>query len=157
MSIHPSTDRPRNRHASPLFQLVETHYDELKAVWEDRFEKTHGFWRGFPNTVVARYLDYDPKDAERVVPSCYGLVSPALGWTHLHKTCILMHMRTTLNLDDSLLREAQRLSGLREKTAVVHAGLKALIARQSALRLAALGGTEPKLRTVPRRRMARRR
>lgn len=71
--------------------------------------------------------------------------------------CILMHMRTTLNLDDSLLREAQRLSGLREKTAVVHAGLKALIARQSALRLAALGGTEPELRSVPRRRMARRR
>jgi Arc/MetJ family transcription regulator len=66
-------------------------------------------------------------------------------------------MRTTLNLDDSLLREAQRLSGLREKTAVVHAGLKALIARQSALRLAALGGTEPELRSVPRRRMARRR
>jgi len=71
--------------------------------------------------------------------------------------CILMHMRTTLNLDDSLLREAQRLSGLREKTAVVHAGLKALIARQSALRLAALGGTEPELRPVPRRRVARRR
>jgi Arc/MetJ family transcription regulator len=66
-------------------------------------------------------------------------------------------MRTTLNLDDSLLREAQRLSGLREKTAVVHAGLKALIARQSALRLAALGGTEPELRPVPRRRLARRR
>jgi Arc/MetJ family transcription regulator len=66
-------------------------------------------------------------------------------------------MRTTLNLDDSLLREAQRLSGLREKTAVVHAGLKALIARQSALRLAALGGTEPELRPVPRRRVARRR
>jgi len=80
-----------------------------------------------------------------------------LGWTHLHKMCILMHMRTTLNLDDSLLREAQRLSGLREKTAVVHAGLKALIARQSALRLAALGGTEPELRPVPRRRVARRR
>lgn len=57
-----------------------------------------------------------------------------------------------MNLDDDLLREAQRLTGLREKTAVVHAGLEALIARESARRLAALGGTEPKLRAPRRRR-----
>jgi Arc/MetJ family transcription regulator len=63
-----------------------------------------------------------------------------------------MHMRTTLNLDEGLVERAQRLSGLREKTAVVHAGLEALIARESARRLAALGGTEPRLRQVPRRR-----
>ena len=55
---------------------------------------------------------------------------------------ILVHMRTTLNLDEDLLREAQRLSGLKEKTSVLHAGLEALIARESAKRLAALGGTE---------------
>ena len=61
-------------------------------------------------------------------------------------------MRTTLNLDDRLVREAQRLSGLQGKTAVVHAGLKALIERESARRLAALGGSEPGLDTVPRRR-----
>jgi Arc/MetJ family transcription regulator len=61
-------------------------------------------------------------------------------------------MRTTLNLDENLLREAQRLSGLKEKTAVLHAGLLALIARESARRLAALGGTEKHLRTAPRRR-----
>ena len=65
---------------------------------------------------------------------------------------MLMHMRTTLNIDDRLLKEATRLSGLREKTAVVHAGLGALIARQSARRLAALGGTERGLRTIRRRR-----
>lgn len=63
-----------------------------------------------------------------------------------------MYMRTTLNIDDELLSEAQRLSGLREKTAVVRAGLEALIARESARRLARLGGTEPELAPVPRRR-----
>ena len=61
-------------------------------------------------------------------------------------------MRSTLNIDDELLREAQRLSGLKEKTAVVHAGLHALIARESARRLAALGKSERRLRPVPRRR-----
>ncbi len=66
-------------------------------------------------------------------------------------------MRTTLNLDDSLLKDAQRLSGLKEKTAVLHAGLEALIARESARRLAALGGSEKALRPIPRRRPSRRR
>ena len=55
-------------------------------------------------------------------------------------------------LDEELLAKARRLSGLKEKTAVVHAGLEALIARESARRLAALGGSEPRLRRVPRRR-----
>ena len=67
-----------------------------------------------------------------------------------------MHMRTTLNIDEDLLREARRLTGLTEKTAVVHAGLEALIARESARRLAALGGTEKGLRPIPRRRTNRR-
>lgn len=63
-----------------------------------------------------------------------------------------MHMRTTLIIDDKLLAKAQELSGLQEKTAVLHAGLHALIARESARRLAALGGTERGLKPVPRRR-----
>jgi len=63
-----------------------------------------------------------------------------------------MQMRTTLNLDEKLLTEAARLSGIREKTALLHAGLEALIARESARRLAALGGTERNLRPVRRRR-----
>ena len=65
---------------------------------------------------------------------------------------ILMHMRTTLNIDEALLREAQRLSGLKEKTATVKAALEALIARENARRLAALGGTEAKLQPIRRRR-----
>ena len=60
-------------------------------------------------------------------------------------------MRTTLNIEDDLLAKAQRLSGLKERTAVVREGLIALIERESARRLARLGGTEPLLRRVPRR------
>lgn len=63
-----------------------------------------------------------------------------------------MHMRTTLNIDDRLLQEAARLSGISEKTAIVRAGLEALIARESARRLAALGGSEPAIRPIRRRR-----
>ena len=73
--------------------------------------------------------------------------------THLHQRAILMHMRTTLIIDDDLLAKAQELSGLREKTAVLHAGLQALIARENARRLAALGGTERRLKPTPRRRV----
>jgi Arc/MetJ family transcription regulator len=61
-------------------------------------------------------------------------------------------MRTTLILDDELLERARSLTGLKEKTAMVHAGLEALIARESARRLAALGGSERELRKAPRRR-----
>ena len=70
----------------------------------------------------------------------------------MHHTSIMMHMRTTLNIDDALLGKATQLSGLREKTAVVRAGLEALVARDSARRLAALGGSENAVRPVPRRR-----
>ena len=61
-------------------------------------------------------------------------------------------MRTTLLIDDQLLAQARELTGLLEKTAVVHAGLRALIERAYARRLVALGGTEPALRVTPRRR-----
>ena len=63
-----------------------------------------------------------------------------------------MHMRTTMNLDDALVEEAMQLTGLKEKTAVVHAGLLELIRRESARRLAALGGTDPKAQAPARRR-----
>jgi hypothetical protein len=65
---------------------------------------------------------------------------------------ILMRMRTTLILDDRLVERAQEASGITGTTAVLHAGLLALIARESARRLAALGGSEPTLRPVHRRR-----
>jgi len=67
-----------------------------------------------------------------------------------------MHMRTTLILDDALVARARRLTGIDEKTALVRAGLEALIARAAARRLAALSGTMPDLTTVPRRRPPRR-
>lgn len=63
-------------------------------------------------------------------------------------------MRTTLNLDEALINEAKRLTGITERTAVIHEGLRALIARESARRLALLGGSEPKLERPPRRRVA---
>ena len=65
---------------------------------------------------------------------------------------MLMHMRTTLNIDDGLLREASRLTGVSEKTALVRRGLEALIAHENARRLAALGGSERALKPIPRRR-----
>ena len=66
--------------------------------------------------------------------------------------CILVCMRTTLILRDELVKKAAKLTGIEEKTALLHAGLEALIARESARRLAALGGTEPKLEAPRRRR-----
>jgi Arc/MetJ family transcription regulator len=61
-------------------------------------------------------------------------------------------MRTTLDLDEELIEEARELTGIREKTALLHAGLKALLAREAARRLAAMGGSEPGMRPIPRRR-----
>jgi Arc/MetJ family transcription regulator len=63
-----------------------------------------------------------------------------------------MHMRTTILIDDELLERARQMTGIVEKTALVHAGLEALITREAAKRLAALAGTQPDLRSVPRRR-----
>lgn len=61
-------------------------------------------------------------------------------------------MKTTLNLDDRLLSAAREYTGQKEKTALVHMGLEALIEREAARRLAALGGTMPKLAVVQRKR-----
>ena len=61
-------------------------------------------------------------------------------------------MRTTVNLDEELIEEARRVTGTKETTALIHEGLRALIERESARRLARLGGSEPGLRPVPRRR-----
>ena len=59
-------------------------------------------------------------------------------------------MRTTLNLDDALMEEAAAYAGLKEKTALLHEGLRALIQREAAARLAALGGKDPKAAVAPR-------
>lgn len=60
-------------------------------------------------------------------------------------------MRTTLNIDDELLSEAQRMTGVAEKTALVREGLRALIERESARRLARLGGSNSQLQPIRRR------
>ena len=73
----------------------------------------------------------------------------------------LMHseisMRTTIALDDDLVRTAQEFTGVAEKTALVREALKALIERESARRLASLGGTMPSLKNIGRRRGENRR
>ena len=66
--------------------------------------------------------------------------------------CIGVIMRTTLNIDDALIQKAGQLTGVKEKTSLVRLGLEALIARESAKRLAKLGGTERQLQDIPRRR-----
>ena len=65
---------------------------------------------------------------------------------------MLMHMRTTLNIDEDILQKASQLTGIKEKTSLVLMGLKALITQASQKRLIELGGSEPKLRSIPRRR-----
>ncbi len=52
-----SLSRARNPRQTPLYRLVEAHYEEVKGLWEERFERVYGFWRGFVDDVVNRYLD----------------------------------------------------------------------------------------------------
>jgi Arc/MetJ family transcription regulator len=61
-------------------------------------------------------------------------------------------MRTTLNIEDDLIDQASKMTGIKEKTTLVRLGLEALIARESAKRLAKLGGSEKQLKQIPRRR-----
>ncbi|MCI0469381.1 MAG: type II toxin-antitoxin system VapB family antitoxin [Nitrospirae bacterium] len=63
-------------------------------------------------------------------------------------------MRTTLNIEDELIDNAARLTGVKEKTSLVRLGLQALISKESAKRLSKLGGTEKGLKIIPRRRAA---
>lgn len=62
-------------------------------------------------------------------------------------------MRTTINIDDALLAKAAKLAGPLDRSAVIHEGLRALIERESARRLARLGGSQPALKLAPRRRV----
>ncbi len=61
-------------------------------------------------------------------------------------------MRTTINIDETLLAKAAKLTGPLDRSAIVHEGLRALIERESAKRLARLGGTQTDLKAAPRRR-----
>lgn len=60
-------------------------------------------------------------------------------------------MRTTLNLDDKIFEEAAKLTGIKEKTQLLHEGLKTLIQKESSKRLAALSGSAPNVQDIPRR------
>lgn len=60
-------------------------------------------------------------------------------------------MRTTLNLDDKIYEKAAKLTGIKEKTQLLHEGLRSLIEKESSKRLACLGGIAPKLKDIPRR------
>ncbi len=66
----------------------------------------------------------------------------------------VLSMRTTVNIDDELLAKASKLAGPMDRTRVLSEALKALIERESAKRLARLGGTQPQLKAPPRRRPA---
>ena len=65
---------------------------------------------------------------------------------------MLIHMKTTLNIDEHLLEKAAKLTGIEEKTSLVRLGLEALISQEAARRLAQLGGSEKQLQLPPRRR-----
>jgi Arc/MetJ family transcription regulator len=65
----------------------------------------------------------------------------------------VLAMRTTVNLDDELLALAEEFTGVKEKSALIKMGLKSLVEREAARRLARLGGSEPDLKPIPRRRM----
>ena len=62
-------------------------------------------------------------------------------------------MRMTINLDETVIQEAQRLTGMEERTALIHEGLRALIARENARQLARLGGSDPRAKAPKRRRL----
>ena len=80
------------------------------------------------------------------------LTAKTMHYKRHHLMLQLMPMRTTLALDDDLVRKAQEFTGVAEKTALIREALKALIERESARRLASLGGTMRELKNIPRRR-----
>jgi Arc/MetJ family transcription regulator len=105
-----------------------------------------------PSGGLALFLPCPRPTPPQIVP---GKEVTSIALQYVSNGHIYMHIRTTLNLDDTLFEEAQRLTGLKEKRAVVHEGLRALIAREKSRRLARLGGSEPRLEPVPRRRSRR--
>ncbi len=100
-------------------------------------------------------VDRRPRsEGARGVEGRFHRARDRIGLTEMHEPCIFECMRTTINIDDELIEKARELTGIREKTTLVRRGLEALIALESARRLARLGGSEPDLEPVPRRRPA---
>ena len=70
---YPSAYGPRNPRATSLYQLLDKHYETVKGVWDERFERRHGFWRGYWDTAIASYLDcglFESGFARVVCPRC---------------------------------------------------------------------------------------
>ena len=70
---YPAAYRQRNPRATSLYQLVDNHYESVKGLWEERFERRYGFWRGYWDTAVASYLDcglFESGFARVVCPRC---------------------------------------------------------------------------------------
>lgn len=70
---YPPAYRPRNPRATSLYQLVDNHYETVKGLWEDRFERRYGFWRGFYDVAIEKYLDcglFESGFARVVCPRC---------------------------------------------------------------------------------------
>lgn len=70
----------------------------------------------------------------------------------MHWYAMMMHMRTTINIDDDLIAAAREYTGITEKTELVRMALKSLVALEAGRRLAALGGSDPDMKDIPRRR-----
>ena len=130
-------------------KLVSTYQDFLK-IPDDRTRKEIKRLRSEARShgqILVSAIDVVQPDNSRV-PSVNDL-------TRMYVSYILIHMKTTLNIDDDLLRRAALLTGVTEKTSLVRMGLEALVARQSAERLAELAGTEGRLKPIRRRRPRR--
>lgn len=133
---------PQNRTASSCI---------LKAGGRWRFRRPGGCCAGGPSYINDGFCASASSASDKAPVRVHLHIS----WTSMHKACILVHMRSTLNLDDELIEKARRLTGIDEKTALIRAGLEALIARETARRLAALGGTQPHFQAGPRKRSGR--
>ena len=112
-----------------------------------RFGSSAGVWAG--NRAADGFANNASHGTARSAPPVNATVGCL---TQASVYAIFVCMRTTLNIDDGILKQASQLTGVREKTTLVRMGLEALISRRSAQRLAALGGTEPQAKRIPRRR-----
>jgi Arc/MetJ family transcription regulator len=145
--------------AAKMLQPTVTHLD---LPWRTpTSEEDLNAWLGEAVRRIRDKLKTGPARIEGRAPRRNGALAPAL-WPALESGILIripdLHrsrpVRTTLNIDDELLEKARVLSGVQEKTALVREGLKALIERESARRLARLGGSEPEVEAIPRRRPA---
>ena len=112
------------------------------------------FHRTRQEAVHVVFKRLDPSEAEPLLQQVLTINENALGLDHPHVAVILSNL-ASLHLSQRKLAEAQRITGVSEKAALVREGLRALIEREAARRLARLGATEPQLEPVPRRRSGR--